>query len=83
MFCHVPTGSSKSLRYAALPFVFDFLRAQSESPSTVVVYSVSASSEKIVTNLGKNRRASSLAATEGYRVLRSDGNVLAQTKQRR
>ena len=37
VFCHVPTGSSKSLRYAALPFVFDFLRVQSESPSTVVI----------------------------------------------
>ena len=32
-----PTGSGKSLCYAALPFVFDFLRAQSESPSIEVV----------------------------------------------
>ena len=31
-----------------------------------------------MTKLGKNRRASSFAATEGYRVLRSDGNVFTR-----
>ena len=37
VFVTLPTGCGKSLCYAALPFVFDFLRAQSESPSIVVV----------------------------------------------
>ena len=37
VFVTLPTSSGKSLCHAALPFVFDFLRAQSESPSIVVV----------------------------------------------
>ena len=37
VFVTLPTGCGKSLCYAALPFVFDFLRAQSESPSIAVV----------------------------------------------
>ena len=36
MFVTLPTGSGKSLCYAALPFVFDFLRAQDTSIVVVV-----------------------------------------------
>ena len=37
VFVTLSTGSGKSLCYAALPFVFDFLRAQSESSLIAVV----------------------------------------------
>ena len=36
VFVTLPTGCGKSLCYAALPIVFDFLRAQSESPLIAV-----------------------------------------------